>query len=449
MTNLSVKIKKTIASILAVTALSAAMSGCSVAVGDDAKNNNTYDQIFSDATEANLTSFVKYRFKLDGDYGEMEVSVDTSNGHSFELSEENTGFNILDKDGNVVIYAACVDRYSYSDMISNITATKIVNGREFFAETRGNDRNIYTMYSYMADCGLDCGLVLETHTEDEDVFKLIAFGGEALDGASSDPNAYKNAAGMTEVSNSVSDVTETTESEVFMTSLPENSDTEANANADSDMFANMLAELPSDYNKINWGVVYNISEDYPGLYVSITPYTSFGSHYLIVAYTSLYEDNISISADATALTSDGATAGDRFVFVDSISRGMTVIDKIYCGENEPDGRIHWENISIKLNESDKVLDWEADTTVNGAPSEGMVTVDYTISTPSATAMNVGTVSFILTDENGFVVGMGEDVAVDATKNGESYTSSCDIYEDSDALSRAANILMFAVPTAAE
>lgn len=178
---------------VAIVASACTMMGCSFSIGDiEYTNNESYKDIFTDANDKAFYSskMMSYTYSVDG-YGEMQVYVDTSDKHSFELIDEPAGFKVLDAEGDVVLRGVCMGEEEYAEYTAFFEDTTTVNGRKFFYRENEGDDTI-DICSYMADCGLDCGIVLEVYDEDDkDCFSLLAFRGEPLKDASSSIYHYQ------------------------------------------------------------------------------------------------------------------------------------------------------------------------------------------------------------------------------------------------------------------
>ena len=188
--------KKSFVSKLVAMMLMAIMlmsvAGCGVSVGTPSNNeNNEFSEVFPDASAKDGNAYVHtdiaYNFSLQ-EYGQMKVYVDTTNKHEFELISEEAGFHINDADGNTVVYAACLNDEAYKALTAPIDTVKTINGRDFFIRENGDGS--VDAFSYMADCGLNAGLVMEVKENPEN-FSLVAFRGDAIEGSSSDPYFYK------------------------------------------------------------------------------------------------------------------------------------------------------------------------------------------------------------------------------------------------------------------
>ncbi len=208
--------------------------------------------MFPDAA-ANLdgsykTSNLSYRFTVDGDYGEMTVHVDTSNGHSFEIIEDGpAGFKIKDSDGN----------YDNFRLVA------------FRGEPlEGSTTDVHAYQGTPADEG---AAVEET------------------------PDAVDENEKSTDVNAEDTTTTQTT----------------ANANLDSEI-ASTLNGLNTDYNKVKWGSVYSIFPDNPGIVISVAPGKLFNEDILVVAITNLYDQEISFSGSAKARGKDDYHSARRW-----------------------------------------------------------------------------------------------------------------------------------------
>ena len=432
-----------LAAAVASVAIVLSLSACSFSIGTISEKEDHKD-IFIDAPNSNTHASLQYVFKLDN-YGKMNVWVDTTNGHKFELVQENSGFNILDKDGKALLYCGCTSRENYETLVAGVDKVKTVNGRDFFYRENG-DGSI-DLFSYMADCGLDAGLVMETR-EGFDVFRLVAFRGTPIEGASSDIYAYKPKAVTTEQTTVPEEtVPEETETQAT-TAAPETTAESAASVTNSQQLSpeEILASLPSDYNRVNWGVKYPLSDSYPGIFISIAPYKLYNDYCLIYAITSIYNDTISLSANAYAKDKDGNVIGETFVFVPALARGMTYVNMIYCDEGKPDGSIRWEEFEVLPKTYEQVVAWEADLQATGDYNDGVLTAEYNLYSTEDVTMTPGDVTILLTDENGNITGLGVDYCADEVKAGESCTRTVDIYQDSTILSYTKNILIFTSPT---
>ena len=416
---------KKIVSIMFVAFLMFVITGCGFSVGNVGSKEGHKD-IFTDKTYdgAYKTKNMCYEFTLGENYGKMKIYVDTSEGHSFELIQEPAGFKIKDKDGNDVLYAVCFDKEPYAQYSAACTEVKTINNRQFLYKK--NSDGSEDCYTYVADCGLDCGIALEIHDGNFDNFSLVAFRGEALEGASSDVHYYQGeSSGMT-----AADTTGASggnASSLTSSTLP----------ADVEK---ALKEIQTDYSKVLWGSRYQLFENMPGVVASVTPCKIYGDDYgLVVAITNLYSEEISFSGSASALGSNDSILGDTFIYNCCIGTGNTIISIIDCGNEEmPDGRIRWEELD--LNQAmGKYVPWEADFKGSNDPYGG-IQVDYELYTTSGAACSGDLIYALILDEDGFVVGVGSDFVPSIAAN-DRYKGTISV-SGNEELKHAKNVALF-------
>lgn len=396
--------------------LSISMTACAfnVNVQTEVKNGDG-NELFTDKEQDGIFStnaYIAYDFSLE-QYGKMKIYVDISQGHSFKLESEESGFNILDKNGDVVLYARAMNDEAYEEYSSKATEEKTFNGRTFkFIGTKSDDA--MDAFTYLNDVGIDAGFVMETHTKDESVFSLVAFRGNPIEKGS--------------VSKVSKEETKT--------------DTTTNSTLSSEV-KEKLSKLESDYSKVKWGVQYSLTEEYEGLVVSVTPEYDGYSNYLIVALTSLYEEPIDISANLEAKDKSDSIVGDKYIYTTAIGKGNTVVYQIYCGDSQPDGRIHWSDVEIKKSNSSFVA-WEADYNVNGKKGESEYKVSYELYSANKEDFKYADVCALLLDDEGYVIGFGSDY-VEETKATEKAKGEISLYGKESVLSEAKDIALFANP----
>lgn len=430
--------------VMAMTMIMAlGLTACGFSVGTPSESTD-YKDLFPDAA-ANLdgsykTSNLSYRFTVDGDYGEMTVHVDTSNGHSFEIIEDGpAGFKIKDSDGNDALYAACLEKEQYAELTSRCSEVKTVNGREFLYCKNGDGSE--DLFSYMDDCGLNCGLALEVHDGNYDNFRLVAFRGEPLEGSTTDVHAYQGTpadegAVVEETPDAVDENEESTDVNAEDTTTTQ---TTANANLDSEI-ASKLNGLNTNYNKVKWGSVYSIFPDNPGIVISVAPGKLFNEDILVVAITNLYDQEISFSGSAKARGKDDAIVGETFIYQGCIGAGNTVIEYIDC-DSTPDGRISWEECEIGESYQEYVP-WEADYQAKGNAQDGYLTVEYGFFASNGDACDSTMITILLVDGDGYITGVMTDY-MEAIAENETRNGSVDVYGDESMLSQTKDIAIFA------
>lgn len=431
-------------SLLVILLMTSVLSGCGFSIGNSS-NDEDYKSLFPDKAEAldksYKTSNMGYKFSLGEDYGEMMVYVDTSEGHTFELMTDSpAGFTINDKDGNVALYAVCMDRSQYEMYSIYASDVKKVNGRDFLYMINGDGSE--DCFSYMADCGLDCGFVLEVHDGATENFGLVAFRGDALDGASSDVYYYQGSIeepelDTTEAEEELSDIEDAAETDTEEAISMDKSLTVSTLDADVE---NLLNKLTSDYNNVYWGARYSIFEDMPAIVVSVTPCKFYDEYALAVAITNLYDEEFSFSGSAQVLGSDDSVIGDSFMYIPCLGSTNTVVQIVPTGSEIPDGRIHWEDCEIS-EPYGEFVPWESDWGISGNPADGYITVDYNIYAADGGACSGDSVMILLVDESGFILACATDY-IDSIEDSAGADGSVVIFGDETLLNQTKNLAMF-------
>ena len=189
----------------------------------------------------------------------------------------------------------------------------------------------------------------------------------------------------------------------------------------SDEAENIMKSLPSDYNKILWGVRYTPG-DMEGLVVSVAEFADkYGSYYLLVGYTNIYSEDITVSASGYAKGTTGQEIGNIYTYVDALGPGNTYVQKVYCSSDIPSGEIHWDSIETKDPTGKSSVYWEAD--YQGGNSGGELVVAYDIQTQEPA--NCNEVSIVIVDENGIILDYGKDVP--ATQNQPEFIGEVKFY----------------------
>lgn len=180
--------KKKFYCVLAIV-LALALTGCSWSVGTDSRRDDrSYDEIFTWGNESKVHTTKTYRVEL-GEYGGMNLILDTSLGHSFELDGSTNTFTVTDKEGETTVLGHLVSQEQYGNITALYSNLDIrnVNNRDLavvFDEILGK----HLAFTYLADCGLDVGLMMEG--SGDDAFQYLAFSGEALPDSSADIHHY-------------------------------------------------------------------------------------------------------------------------------------------------------------------------------------------------------------------------------------------------------------------
>ncbi len=439
-------IKKIFLTALAIIS-AAAVTGCSFSFGDTSDVNERHEELFPDKAAASKqkTSYIAYEFSLDG-RGSMKVYVDTSEGHKFELDKGNSGFSIKDKDGTEALHAYCMEEETYKSATAGIENVRNINDRDFFYD---KVKDYHSLFSYMADCGLDCGMIMQS--TDENAFGLVSFEGTPIEGASDDIYFYQGIVSAGSEPIPTETAVTTIETEAAPTETSPKSETVLTSAAAADKLVSsslspeaeeLLSELQTDYHKINWGVRYPVSEELPYLVISVAPFMSYDENCLLIGITNLYDRDISFTGSATAVSKDDEVVGSAYVYTGTVGSGNTVFQPIYCGSKLPDGRIKWENCSIETELYESYVPWEADYTLT-KNADGGLTLAYSLCGSDGAETVPGHIYAMLIDGSGNVLAFGKDFSADRIPAGEKYEGKINFDQDNDMLAGTADVCMFA------
>ena len=450
---------KKLLALMCAAVLVLGLAGCSISLkGKDRAGDGKekYADLFPDAASRGGKAYKyktkSYKFSLTTGVGEMTIYVDTTNGYDLEVVSSPAGFHVKDKEGNTALYGVCMDKEQYAEFTADCTQVKTVNGRDFLYKYNSGDGS-EDYCSYMADCGLECGLVLEVHDGASANVELVAFRGDAIFGSSSDVYFYQGHGPIEEPDTEKPD-TEEPDTEEPDTEEPdtEEPDTEepstdsgsgevtTNSSLSSEI-ESALSTLETDYKKVKWGAVYSFSDEMPGIVISVTPCLSYSGNGLIVAITNLYDEPISFTGSAAAKGKNDEILGDTFIYEDCIGSGSTIIKLIDCGSELPDGRVRWEDCSAVIS-TYTYTPWAGDYKVTGNPADGYLTVDYSLYSTEGEACSVGAVGVLLLDENGYVLYATTDYVSDI-EAGATISSSASFWGEENILSQTKNVAMFA------
>ena len=202
----------------------------------------------------------------------------------------------------------------------------------------------------------------------------------------------------------------------------------------------ILSSIDTDYNKINWGVVYSPFED-EGVVISIAPYSEGGTPGLVIGITNLYNKDVTFSGKGYAKNSSGGKVGDVYMFNSAIGSGSTIIQTVPCFDGVPTGEIHWDEIELP-NCYEEYVPWEGDWSIKTDSYDNFV-VDYKIN--SNKTMMPGYVTFMLLDSNGNILDVVDDYNSDKGTNTQ---GSVNTYSDIQDYGKApADVAMFVNPVA--
>jgi hypothetical protein len=207
----------------------------------------------------------------------------------------------------------------------------------------------------------------------------------------------------------------------------------------------MLARLDTDYSKVKWGVVYNISKDYPGVVASVTPCKEGEDYKLVVAITNLYDKELTIYGDLKARAADDSEIGELTIYESHIGTGNTVINTIECDDKMPDGRVRWTDITIRTENEKTYTPWEADWEMSGNPGDGMLTANVTLTAANNGKLGTGDITGLLLDDQGYVLAVGESYVSEATDGGKKAEASLLFFGDASDLKKTKDLASFANP----
>lgn len=184
--------------LMSLMILVLSLTGCSFHVGDKESEimDKDFDEIFDREEErgAYTHSMLMYDI-ITPEHGKMVVVLDTSEGHTFEMDESGNFFTVFDKDHNEILKTNFYLKENYAQDTASLTDVENINYRDFFV---GEYIDGHYAMSYMADCGLDLGVIMQS--KDKESFRLVAFGGVPLEGSSSDIYFYQGTTKDSEIS---------------------------------------------------------------------------------------------------------------------------------------------------------------------------------------------------------------------------------------------------------
>lgn len=421
--------RKRTLSILFSLIVALCLTGCSFKVGN-VVNKEKYQDIFTDVGSSSKYKMLTYDFSIT-DHGSMKVYLDATEGHQFKVDSVNAGFIILDSDGNEVLHAYAMTDEQYEEALT-INETKKYNNRKFIVHDN-NDGTIHHAISYMGDVGIDLGMILEA--ADKESFKLVAFRGEPIKGYV-EPTKHSGGNTATETNETTTEE-EPWEDETTTAAEPWEDETTASSNKSP---KEMIDSLQSDLNKINWGVRYSFSDDYPYLYVSVAPYFKDGVYHLMIALTNLYTQDILFTGDADA----AEAAYPITIITGPLGCGNTELFDLTCSSDFPTGKIRWSDCTIELNNtSEKFVPWRGNYAAKANDSHTAVEIEYSIYGDNNQTTVPGRVTFAFLDENGNVLAVEDDYSSEEVPGGTYYSNTVESYMSEALMSEIRGVAMFA------
>lgn len=197
----------------------------------------------------------------------------------------------------------------------------------------------------------------------------------------------------------------------------------------------VLNKLDTDYSKVRWDVQYS-PKGMDGIIISVSSYMEGKYPYLLVAFTNIYNQDVTVSAEGYAKGKSGQEVGDIFIYEEAIRPGNTVTKAIYC-DSTPTGEIHWDTIEMPKVYGTSTY-WEGDWTFT-TDADGYYKLDYSLKADDY--MTPGYVTALLLDANGYIVDVAYDYNID---KGYSGYGSIDFYTK-EFNSKVVDVAMFANP----
>lgn len=311
-------------SLIAVgVCLIGALAGCSFSIGKTSDSDD-YSSVFIDpVTEGKVHTMKTYQFSA-GEYGSTNVTVDTTDGADFEVVESPAGFKINTANVKGLLDATCVNSDYYKDYTFDCSnSVYTYNGRDYL-------RKDNTYCTYLADVGLDCGLVITTDSAKD--LSLIAFSGSALSGSSSDVNYYR---GKSEEPTSSTEIVTTEDGSVDSEEATTESTSEFSTTSST-----KVKDDDSNYNKVKWQYESSFS-DYPDLVVSATRV----SDGVLIAVTNNGNNTISFSGTVSVMSDSGSKLGNTTLIESCLPSGGTTVSGVTC-ETSSGLSLQWNSYEV-------------------------------------------------------------------------------------------------------
>ena len=201
----------------------------------------------------------------------------------------------------------------------------------------------------------------------------------------------------------------------------------------------VLDKLETDYSKVNWGVEYS-PKGMDGIIISVAPYMDGKFPYLLVGFTNIYDEDVTISASGYAKGKGGKEIADISIYEDAIRPGNTVVKAIYC-DGTPTGEIHWDSIELPKVYYESTY-WEGEWSLT-KDRDGYYQVDYDLSANDYSY--AGYVTALALDRNGNIL----DVAYDYNSDNGYYSSGTIQFYEKEFNSKVYDVAMFTNPLIAK
>lgn len=204
-----------------------------------------------------------------------------------------------------------------------------------------------------------------------------------------------------------------------------------------------LDALDNDYNKIPWAVEYAF-RNLPDVVVSFTINENCGVPYVFLAFTNVGDKAVSIdgTADVYEFHNNKLTSG--YPYIGMLQPGGTYMCPIACpGADENNIDIGYTELTMDF-PAGKYGTYSSSATVGDATSSNIVT-SISLENTSDAKVNMGQITVLLLDENGFPVANGYVFGATSTDPGATLESDVTIGILEEDIAKVSDIAVFASP----
>lgn len=204
-----------------------------------------------------------------------------------------------------------------------------------------------------------------------------------------------------------------------------------------------LDALDNDYNKIPWAVEYAF-RNLPDVVVSFTINENCGVPYVFLAFTNVGDKAVSIdgTADVYEFHNNKLTSG--YPYIGMLQPGGTYMCPIACpGADENNIDIGYTELNMDF-PAGKYGTYSSSATVGDATSSNIVT-SISLENTSDAKVNMGQITVLLLDENGFPVANGYVFGATSTDPGATLESDVTIGILEEDIAKVNDIAVFASP----
>ncbi|MBP5598256.1 MAG: hypothetical protein J6Y02_23010 [Pseudobutyrivibrio sp.] len=165
-----------------------------------------------------------------------------------------------------------------------------------------------------------------------------------------------------------------------------------------------LDALDSNYKKVNWQVAY-APADNAGIIISETSYINTkGKNHLVVAYTNLTDEGVSMSFEGYAQNVSGDVVKDLVETDVELGPKTTIVRDVDFENDEPSGEINWKSFSVG-GTSEEYIPYEM-TSELIADNKGDYSIQATIEADVIVDSDPG-VGFVLDEDGNIIEGASE------------------------------------------